>query len=80
MADVRQTKDNSGALFRNLKKTTPQHPDYNGSIVVAGTEFWIKEAKSGTKYMSLSIKPKPDETPRRPIASPADDMADEVAF
>jgi hypothetical protein len=77
-------RDNAGALFRNTKKTTPQHADYNGSIVVAGTEFWIngwiKEAKTGMKYMSLAVKPKPEETAKRPIANPSDDMADEINF
>ena len=79
-----QTKDSTGALFKNTRKSTPQHPDYNGSIVVGGTEFWlnawIKEAKSGQKYMSLSVKAKPADTPSRPIATPSDDMADEVIF
>ena len=52
----------SGALFKNDKKETEKHPDYKGSLNVKGTDYWInawiKEAKSGIKYMSLSVQPK----------------------
>lgn len=53
---------NRGALFRNDKKEEEKHPDYRGTINVAGTDYWldawIKESKAGKKYMSLSVKPK----------------------
>lgn len=53
---------NSGALFRNDKKETENHPDYRGSLNVGGTDMWIsawlKTSKKGTKYMSLSVSPK----------------------
>jgi len=55
---------NSGALFKNKKKESDNHPDYQGSINVDGVEYWlsawIKTMKSDTtqKFMSLSIKPK----------------------
>ena len=63
---------NRGALFRNDDKdpNDDKHRDYNGSINVEGTEFWlsgwIKTSKSGRKYLSLSVKtkdtkPKPSE-------------------
>ena len=55
-------KDNSGVLFRNDKKETPNHPDYKGSINVDGTDYWlsawIKVSKDGAKFMSLSVKNK----------------------
>lgn len=62
MSDFDNT--NSGALFKNKDKTeqTPTFADYNGSVNVEGREFWLnawlKTAKSGQKYMSLSLKPK----------------------
>ena len=60
--------NNRGALFKNEDKQEPTHADYNGSIVVDGVEFWlnawIKEAKSGGKFMSLSVKPKAKPEPK----------------
>tara|TARA_B110000967_G_C18478966_1_gene361170 strand:- start:56 stop:325 length:270 start_codon:yes stop_codon:yes gene_type:complete len=56
-----QQKDNSGALFRN-KKESDSHPDYKGSAMIDGTEYWfsawINESKTGTKYMKTSFSPK----------------------
>lgn len=61
-------KDNSGVLFRNDKKDTPNHPDYKGGLTVNGQEYWlsawIKEGKSG-KFMGLALSPK------EPIAKPS---------
>lgn len=57
-----EMKDGSGSLFKNERKETEKHPDYNGSIMINGTEHWlsawIKEGKKG-KFMSVSVgKPK----------------------
>lgn len=53
---------NRGALFKNDKKEDEKHPDYRGSINVAGKDYyidaWLKTSKAGAKYMSLSVKPK----------------------
>ena len=53
---------NRGALFKNEEKQNPKHADYNGSIDVNGEEFWLngwaKTSSKGTRYLSLSIKPK----------------------
>lgn len=50
---------NRGALFRNENKETANHPDYTGKINVNGKDLWIsawlKEAKSGKKFMSLAV-------------------------
>jgi uncharacterized protein (DUF736 family) len=54
-----QQKDNSGALFKNDKKESDSHPDYKGSAMIEGTEYWfsawINESKTGTKYMKTSF-------------------------
>jgi uncharacterized protein (DUF736 family) len=60
-----------GVLFRNTDKQRDTHPDYKGQATVDGQRYWInawiKTAKSGKKYMSLSLtlaQPKlPDDTP-----------------
>ena len=54
-----QQKDNSGALFKNDKNESDSHPDYKGSAMIDGTEYWfsawINESKTGTKYMKTSF-------------------------
>ncbi len=55
-----EQKINSGAIFKNDKKTADNQPDYRGKINVEGKEFeislWVKTAQSGVKYMSAAIK------------------------
>jgi len=57
MSDYDNT--NRGVLFKNDKKTTEKHPDYQGNINVNGTEYklaaWIKTSKKGDKFMSISV-------------------------
>jgi len=57
-----QQKDNSGALFKNDKKESDSHPDYKGSAMIQGSEFWvsgwINVSSAGTKYMKFSYSPK----------------------
>lgn len=64
---IKQQRDNSGILFRNDRKETESHPDYVGTLNVAGAEFyisgWIKQGAKA-KFMSLSIKPKNAEPQR----------------
>jgi hypothetical protein len=52
-------KEGSGSLFKNLKKATENHPDYNGSIMVNGKEHWlsawVKESPKAGKFFSVSI-------------------------
>lgn len=60
---------NKGALFRNTRKESEKHPDYNGSINVDGHDYWLsgwlRESKNGNKFFSLSVKRK-DGTADRP--------------
>jgi hypothetical protein len=57
---------NRGVLFKNDKKQQDSHADYQGNINVNGVEFWLnawlKTGKSGQKFMSLSVKPKQQQT------------------
>lgn len=75
--------DNSGILFKNDRKEKDTHPDYTGKITINGVEHflsaWIKDGKSGSKFMSLSIGKPVDEAVSKAkqssqgYAAPADD-------
>jgi uncharacterized protein (DUF736 family) len=51
-----------GQLFRNDLKSADTDPDYRGELRVDDMDYtiraWIREAKTGRKYMSLSLRPK----------------------
>ena len=79
-----------GVLFKNEAKQQDTHADYNGSINVGGTEYWlnawIKTSKAGKKFMSLSVKPKMARehagAPKNPPAQKGaqDDFDDDIPF
>ena len=57
-----EKKDNSGALFKNDIKESDSHPDYKGSAMIDGSDYWvngwINTSKAGTKYMKFSYSAK----------------------
>lgn len=64
---------NKGALFKNDRKESPNHPDYKGAINVEGTEYWasgwIKVAgpnarNPGSKFLSVSLTAKDGNGPQ----------------
>ncbi len=84
-----EQKDGQGSLFKNKRKETDNHPDYNGSITINGVEHWLsawlKESKGGQKYMSLSLgKPKGERksAPRRDDDPPHESapFSDDIPF
>ena len=74
-----EQRDNSGSLFKNDKKESDNHPDYNGSAMVNGTEMWmsawLKTSSNGKKFMSFSFKPK-DQQAAKPVAKSAPKQAE----
>ena len=70
-------KDNTGSLWVNDRKTSDNHPDRTGTIMLAGIQYylnaWLKKTTDGKPYLSLSVKPKREE------AKPAG-LDDEVPF
>ena len=89
MAGDFQHKENSGSVFKNERKEQPNHPDYRGSALVGGVEYWvsgwIKDGQKG-KWMSLALTPKDggfDSSPRREERKPKptfDDLGDDIPF
>ena len=79
MATKQYDDTNRGALFKNDRKETENHPDYKGQVNVDGTDYWlsawIKESQNGGKYMSLSVQPKEDRKPaaKKPMRNDADE-------
>lgn len=78
---------NRGKLFKNERKEKDTHADYRGSINVDGVEYWLdawiktsgpNSQSPGTKFMSLSVKPK--DAPAKPtkVVKNARDASPEV--
>ncbi len=76
-----ELKPGQGTFFKNDKGDNAARPDYRGEVNVAGMMYkisgWIKEGKSGLKYMSLSV-----EEPQEKAAEPAKKAAveDDIPF
>ena len=55
-----EQKNNSGAIFKNDKKTAENQPDYRGNMTVDGKQWEIsllvRESAKGVKYFSAAIK------------------------
>lgn len=61
-----EAKPNTGSLFRVEDRKSDTHPEYSGSALIGGVEYfvdaWVNEVKSGPKmgkkYFSFKFKPK----------------------
>jgi hypothetical protein len=58
-----QQRDLTGSLCRNDRKAKPTDADYAGSVQIGGYSYWVNgwvktSAKSGKRYLSLSLRPK----------------------
>jgi hypothetical protein len=78
---------NTGAIFRNDKKSADQHPDYTGSLDVDGVphyiDCWLRNKKDGSgKFFSVRIKPKGQAAPQRKVTpnTSAADPLDDIPF
>jgi len=74
-------KEGSGSLFKNSRKTTDNHPDYNGSIMLNGKEHWlsawVKEEAKG-KFFSVSVGKVKEPMGFKPAGS--DEIIDDTPF
>lgn len=91
MNQTTYSNENSGALFKNDKQGVEARPDYRGQLNVNGVDYWVSSwvktsSKDGSKFMSLSVKPKdeaqrPAPAPRpAPAGSGFDDMDYDLPF
>jgi len=68
-----ENKTNTGAIFKNDKKTNEKQPDYKGKVNVNGKEMevalWLKEGKAG-KFFSASFS--------EPYVAPANNVVSNV--
>lgn len=71
---TRKQKDNSGVLFRYHKKKTANQPDYTGSCLIDGFEYWqsawLKTSESGEKFMSFAYTRKDKKGVQQKIDGP----------
>jgi uncharacterized protein (DUF736 family) len=75
-----------GNLSKNEDKQKDTHPDYKGHLNVNGIDLWISgwlktNEKTGKKFLSLSVKPKEDKTPKpAPKPKQNDGSDDDLPF
>lgn len=75
---------NRGIIGKNNRKEQDSHPDITGSINVDGGEYWVNgwqktNSRDGSKFYSLSVKPKEARQPKSEPAA-AHDLDDEIPF
>jgi hypothetical protein len=87
MAGQFETRDLTGTLWKNDRKTTDNHPNAKGDALIDGKWYWVsawtKRKQDGTPFQSLSFTPK-DDTPKQgakdetPVKTPEFD--DDIPF
>jgi hypothetical protein len=82
---------NSGAVFKNEKKTKDNQPDRTGSMETkckscgVNTEFWVsgwvKKSRAGKMFMSLAFTQKEEQSASSPASGAvSDDFDDDIPF
>lgn len=75
-----ENKTNTGAIFKNDKKTNEKQPDYRGKVNVNGKEMevalWVKKSNGGGNTFFSAAFSEPYVAPteeRRPVSDEMED-------
>lgn len=76
---------NSGALFRNTRRTSDRHPEYTGTVNVEGKEYWLSawvKTRRGTneKFFSMALTAKDAPNDGAMKGTVGNDAEDELPF
>jgi len=83
-----EQKNFSGSLFKNDRKEKDTHPDYKGSALIDGREYWMSawlknvNVPGKKPFMSFSFEPK-DQREDQPVMDhrqSSRDIDDEIPF
>lgn len=76
--------NNSGALFKNMKKTSEKDADYSGESEINNQKYMVwarlRKSKSGTTFMSLSYAPKTGGTQKSQTTTASVEIDDNIPF
>lgn len=68
-----ETRELTGSLFPNTRKTQPNHADHQGTVKIDGKEYWISGWNKDKGYISLAFKLKPAAQPATQATGVEDD-------
>jgi len=64
---------NRGAIWKNERKDSPNHPDFRGSLNVNGQEFWVsawkRDPNGNPKAPALKFSIQPKDSPQHSQAA-----------
>ena len=80
-----ERKPGTGVLFKNERKQTDRHPDYNGTWYSEDGEdywlsCWVNKSAGGKMYMSLSLGGIKEKQEEKKPANNFDDFDDDIPF
>jgi hypothetical protein len=74
---------NQGAIWKNDKKMTENHPDFRGDLNVDGVEYWVsawlRSPDASPKSPALKFKINRKDAQAAPVAPPANKPAPSYA-
>lgn len=84
-----EQRDNSGAAWKNRRRTRDNQPNYTGSATINGEEYWVsvwvkedrsRNANPGDKMISFAFEPKERREGARSAPADIDLSDDDIPF